>query len=425
MYYIVFPNIEPLNVGRFSRGGQPLALLMIRNLLAEHTNMPLSFVDECVEPLDLEQIHSGDTVLLSLTFLNLKRSKDIVQHSLSVGAAVMVGGSAIEIVGGDARLLDLPVHPSITCVSGGWADVFEHILGWLGVCNGPITWDGLAAYQYNRISHTHVDWHTAWLRDQSNLVFDGQAVNVHFHIGCSYRVLNGGCHFCSRSPEPYAVMRPHTYVHLLQYLAENWNAGLIRDTSDTFFASPDDLEALIEAGIEELDCKFMIFARAQGISQDVAALLARCGVKYAIIGVESGSDRILQIANKGITSREAISAIELLSEAGISCIPCFTVGHPSETETEVRKTAKQAEWLVRHCDVSAISCSPIVPLPGSRYFDMLPATARAIPTFKLTELQAAYFGSLPQVSLAFSQRISEELEAMSGSPVGIWGGPVR
>lgn len=422
MYHLVYPGIEPLQAGRFSHGGQPLALLMIRNLLAEHTAIPISFVDECIEPLDLEQIELGDTVLLSLTFLNLKRAAEIIRHTISIGANVMAGGPAVETARGVSRSLDLPGHPRLVLVSGGWVNVFRQIFHWIGATDVPITWDALAAYQYDRVSQTQVDWHTSWLREHGCLTFHGTAVNVHYHIGCSYRALTGGCHFCSRPPEPYAVMRPRTYVQLLRHLAANWDAGLIRDTSDTFFGSPDDLDALIAEGIEDLGCAFMVFARAQHTSQRKAELLARCGVKYAIVGLESGSDRVLQTANKGITALEATRAIESFSEAGIACIPCFTVGHPSETESEVRETAKQAEWLVRHCDVSAISCSPIIPLPGSRYFDMLPAEAQAIPPFRLTDLQAAYFEALPEMSIEFARSASEEIEAMSGAPVTIWGG---
>ncbi len=97
--------------------------------------------------------------------------------------------------------------------------------------------------------------------------------------------------------------------------------------------------------------------------------LAASGCEEAWMGVESGSQEILDAMDKGITIEQAREATQLLKKNGIK--PCFFIqfGYLDETAEDIRKTIELINELMPY----DIGISVSYPLPGTGFYDKVKA----------------------------------------------------
>lgn len=67
--------------------------------------------------------------------------------------------------------------------------------------------------------------------------------------------------------------------------------------------------------------------------------MKRAGCDYLILGIESASDKILQLMGKGFTIEETGRFIRDCNRAGIDIVANWIVGFPGETDEDFKKTA--------------------------------------------------------------------------------------
>jgi radical SAM superfamily enzyme YgiQ (UPF0313 family) len=87
-----------------------------------------------------------------------------------------------------------------------------------------------------------------------------------------------------------------------------------------------------------------------------AFLWRRGGFYRARIGVESGSQRVLDLMGKGITVEQTKAAVYNLAQAGIKTTTYIVIGHPGETEEDFRQTLDLVEELSDH--IWEAECNP-------------------------------------------------------------------
>lgn len=86
------------------------------------------------------------------------------------------------------------------------------------------------------------------------------------------------------------------------------------------------------------------------------ALWRRGGFYRARLGIESGSQRILEAMKKKITISQVKEAVSSLAGAGIKTTAMFVIGYPGETEEDFRETLKLIEDLKD--DIYEADCNP-------------------------------------------------------------------
>lgn len=102
------------------------------------------------------------------------------------------------------------------------------------------------------------------------------------------------------------------------------------------------------------------------MSVDELKEFEKLGLRLVYIGVESGSDRILKLFNKGITSEDVRLANRKLIQTNIS--PCYTfiVGAPTETSEETLETIDLATELLSENPLAAVwQFNQYTPYPGT------------------------------------------------------------
>lgn len=95
------------------------------------------------------------------------------------------------------------------------------------------------------------------------------------------------------------------------------------------------------------------------------SMMKKAGCYSIQIGIESGSNEILQEMRKNITIEEALSACKIIKKYGIELQAFFMVGFPQETEETLNETIKAIEKI--DCDVLIYSI--FTPYPGTEAFE--------------------------------------------------------
>jgi len=90
--------------------------------------------------------------------------------------------------------------------------------------------------------------------------------------------------------------------------------------------------------IKNLDVRFDTFSRANYCDLKTLNLLKKSGCWQIQIGVESGSQRILDFLKKGTSVEMNAEAIKNCRKIGIFSHCAFMIGIPTETEEDLKKT---------------------------------------------------------------------------------------
>ena len=85
------------------------------------------------------------------------------------------------------------------------------------------------------------------------------------------------------------------------------------------------------------------FVRANLVSDEILRVIAESGCREIGIGVESGSQRILDVVNKGTTVQQNVNTIELAHKHKIRAKTFIIVGLPSESKETIAETERFLE----------------------------------------------------------------------------------
>ena len=99
----------------------------------------------------------------------------------------------------------------------------------------------------------------------------------------------------------------------------------------------------IAVALKEEEIKWRCFTRSDLLTEEKVRTIADCGCKEVLLGVESGSDRLLKNVNKGTTAALNKKAISLLKKYNIRCKAAIIIGLPGESWETIRETTKFLE----------------------------------------------------------------------------------
>jgi radical SAM superfamily enzyme YgiQ (UPF0313 family) len=190
------------------------------------------------------------------------------------------------------------------------------------------------------------------------------SMNVGTTRGCPFK-----CNWCAKPiyGNRYNARSPQNVVNEIKYLQERFDIDHIWFCDDIFGLKPGwvhEFADLVEK--ENLTFKFKIQSRADLLVQEkYVEALARAGCDNVWMGAESGSQKILDAMDKGITIRQIEEAVQLLKKYGIK--PSFFIqfGYLGETMNDIGMTIKMIKRLMPH----EIGISVSYPLPGTGFYE--------------------------------------------------------
>lgn len=181
--------------------------------------------------------------------------------------------------------------------------------------------------------------------------------------GCPYH-----CFFCLATPVSGAKVRMRSAENIIAEIkecVEKYNIKNFLFWSDIFNINRDwtiDLcKKIIESGLK---ITWSANTRANTMDDEMASYMYKSGCRLVSIGVESGSQEILDNIGKKITLDEIRNTVKVLKKNKIKIYNYFVIGLPWETEKTVEETIRFAIEL----DSNFISFYTAAPLPGTRFF---------------------------------------------------------
>ena len=181
-------------------------------------------------------------------------------------------------------------------------------------------------------------------------------------FGCPY-----SCEFCSKPVWGDDVRhRPiDAVIAEVRGLAElGYDALWIAD--DTFTLSAGYLEEFCRR-VVPFGLTWSCLSRANGIRPRTALAMRKAGCRRVYLGLESGSQRTLDLMRKQTRVQDAARAVAVYRQAGIGVAAFFIVGYPGETLADVEDTFALALDL----PLDEISFNVPMPLPGSALWERL------------------------------------------------------
>lgn len=181
--------------------------------------------------------------------------------------------------------------------------------------------------------------------------------------GCPYH-----CFFCLATPVSGAKVRVRSAENIIAEIkecVENYNIRDFVFWSDIFNFNRnwtiDLCKKLIESG---LNITWSSNTRANTMDDEMASLMYKAGCRLVSIGVESGSQKMLDAMGKKTTLSDIRNTVKILKKHKIKIYNYFIIGLPWETEETVEETIRFAIEL----DSNFISFYTATPLPGTNYF---------------------------------------------------------
>lgn len=186
-------------------------------------------------------------------------------------------------------------------------------------------------------------------------------------MGCPY-----GCLWCCGRLTPFLRRQRQRSVDDVvseaEHLVKTYGVGAVTAYDDEINIQPEPLVDLCNK-LAPLGLRYRAFIKANLFDDQQAEAMARAGFVEVCTGVESGSDRILGIMQKGTSFEINRRAREIAKRHGLRFKAFCSIGHVGETHWDVMETRR---WLLEvkpdDFDVTVITIYPGTPIYAKREF---------------------------------------------------------
>ncbi|MFD0750600.1 B12-binding domain-containing radical SAM protein [Mucilaginibacter calamicampi] len=194
------------------------------------------------------------------------------------------------------------------------------------------------------------------------------SINMSTTRGCPFK-----CNWCAKPiyGSRYNSRSPQNVVQEIKLLTSLFKMDHIWFCDDIFGLKPGWIIEFAQLIVQEnISIRFKIQSRADLLADEhVVAALAAAGCENVWIGAESGSQKVLDAMDKGITVEQISVATQAMKHNGIK--PSFFIqfGYPGEDKADIAQTVKMINKLLPF----EIGISVSYPLPGTVFYDRVKA----------------------------------------------------
>jgi anaerobic magnesium-protoporphyrin IX monomethyl ester cyclase len=182
--------------------------------------------------------------------------------------------------------------------------------------------------------------------------------------GCPFQ-----CNFCVKSyGTKLTMLTPENIILQIQSYIQLFNLKSFRFIDDTFTAVPSRVISFCKLLISNnIKLKWSCLVRPDTLDEDMLIWMKKAGCSRLYIGVESGSQSIINLINKNFDVNLALKNCRTAKKIGFELMGFFMVGHPNESLNDVKKSLKFA----LDGKFSFIVVSTLRPYPGTALFNEL------------------------------------------------------
>ncbi len=180
--------------------------------------------------------------------------------------------------------------------------------------------------------------------------------------GCPYQ-----CRYCSKGVWGRTVRfrSPENIVQEIEHCIARHGIHDFRFYDDMLTFPKFDIGEFCEIVTRKnLKITWNCYSRVNHITRKKLELMKQAGCYHIKYGIEFGTEKALQVADKKATLEMARNAVRLTKEAGIECKGNFILGIPEETYEDCLKTIEFA----REISPDLVSFYPFDAFPGTEFY---------------------------------------------------------
>jgi len=175
---------------------------------------------------------------------------------------------------------------------------------------------------------------------------------------CSYCVKTFGRKFVKASAD-------HVVAGVAEAV-ELYGIKYFRFMDDTFTASRRRVLEIC-SGLEKLEgIAWSCLVRPNTIDGEVAEALKRAGCSRVYVGIESGSQKVLDYLKRGYKLNNVMENLRAVLDSGLEMVGWFIVGSPVEEREDFEASIR----LARELKLEFIAVSTLVPYPSTELYEM-------------------------------------------------------
>lgn len=189
------------------------------------------------------------------------------------------------------------------------------------------------------------------------------SVSVIAARGCPYR-----CRWCSHSTfgKTHRRRSPESVATEVEWILERYRPEMLWMADDVFTIHPGWVVRYAEEmKRRRLRVPFECITRADRLSPRMAEALAELGCFRVWIGSESGSQRILDAMERGVSVEQVREAVRLCSERGIQTGIFLMWGYEGEELSDIEATIEH----VKACAPDVFLTTVSYPIKGTPYYE--------------------------------------------------------
>ena len=175
------------------------------------------------------------------------------------------------------------------------------------------------------------------------------------------------CSFCVKNYSHVRLLSAARVIEEIDVLYYKFNYRALLFPEDIFIVNRKRTEAVCKH-LKKLGIVWRCLVRGDYIVKyglDFVKMMKDAGLVEVGMGVESGSNKILKIINKGETVETIKESIQMLKSVGVRIKGFFIIGLPGETQETIAETVDFLETM--HLD--DIDAKIFQPYPGSPIWD--------------------------------------------------------
>jgi radical SAM superfamily enzyme YgiQ (UPF0313 family) len=189
------------------------------------------------------------------------------------------------------------------------------------------------------------------------------SANVVASRGCPYH-----CNWCAKpiSGNKFQIRPASLVAAEIRELKERYGVQHIWFGDDVFALNHHWVQDFADQ-VEAMKCvlPFKVQSRADLMIHTTVTGLKRAGCTEVWMGVESGSQKILNAMDKGLRVSDVVTARSRLADEGIRACYFLQFGYPGETWEDIQQTIA----LVRNTHPDDVGISFSYPLPGTVFYE--------------------------------------------------------
>lgn len=186
------------------------------------------------------------------------------------------------------------------------------------------------------------------------------AMNLIMTRGCP-----GKCSFCNSAMTTLRHHSPRRIFQQIKLLREEYGVLQVQFYDDTFTVNKQCVYELCDLlAADKTDITFSCYVRGDCFSDEMAQKLKAVGCHQVMVGIETGSEKIMKSIRKPIDKQRYRNLVEIAHRHGIEVRAGFIIGNLGETWETMQETLKFAIDL----DVDFFQLSISTPYPGTQLF---------------------------------------------------------